>query len=830
MHMKSVRIFALAGASFLSIASPAFAQDSAANGADEAGTLDGDIVVQARRRDESVQDVPAVVNAVTADTLQKLSIRNFADVTSVVPGLNLTGNANGIGTVSTVRGVNFDVNASGSNGTIEFYQNDAPVSSSVLFTSMFDIGQVEVQRGPQGTLRGRASPSGSIAVTYRRPDLAEIGGNVNATVNNINGYNINGAVNLPLFRDQLAVRVAGLISDDDGNRVHPLVSTTSLVPARDLKNRTQGVRISLRADPLDGRLVLDGFYQNVTRNAVQYDQVQSVTDYLGTAPGAGLIRAFDRLGVPTVPRRVHQNFESFGWQAAYSFLGQKLIYVGSSVKTDTTTTEPWDKAGVFNNPYGPMFVMNATNTGTLPVTRNGAALVTELSQTTVSPSTSTSHEVRLQNDERLFGMVDYVVGYMRYKVVSDSFLDRYLSTLGAAPTTVSGVVKLPMERYRNDLEQSVFGNLTVHLTDSLEISGGVRHIWTKLDAGVRTFTLAGAGTQAYDTQYGNITTESASSRQLLPLAGKHRGDTIFAASAKYNVTDDVMLYANFGTSWRPGNTVIGIPTLEQADSTLWGKYVQFGDETSKSYEVGVKSAWLDNRLTLNLAGYIQKFNGYAYRVPGTGLVTPLDNRGYNFVASVPVEVKGLEAEVGFRPLDNLSFNTSVSFADGKIKNGVLPCVPAGFTPTDNRANATVGDSAWFTECNVNQASSVAPRWSGTFQGEYNRNLTDAISGYVRALVSWKGATAGDPNNTVDFVKAYALLNLYAGVRLEDTGVDVSVYAKNLTNTRRILSRSGTPLTTSINLRTANAGNGYYETTMTEPREFGISLRYAFGSR
>lgn len=826
--MRTIQKLAIAGVSLFALAAPAMAQDVAAKDTDESGFDSGaEIVVQARRRDESVQDVPAVINAVTAETLQKLNVRNFQDVTSVVPGLNLSANANGIGTVSTVRGVNFDVNASGSNGTIEFYQNDAPVSSSVLFTSMFDIGQVEVMRGPQGTLRGRASPSGSIAVTYRRPNLSEVGGNINATFTDIDGHNVNGAINVPILADKLAVRIAGMVSADEGNRVRPLASATSTVAPEKLKNDMQGIRASLRADPLDGFIVADFYYQAVDRKALQYDQVQSLTDYLGTPPGAGLIRAFDRLGVPTVPRRIDQHFETLGWQAAVSYAGQKLIYVGSHVKTRTTTTEPWDKAGVFNNPYGTMFMLNGSTP--VPVTRNGSPLVTELSQTTVSPSTSTSHEIRLQNEERLFDMVDYVVGYMRYKVVSDSFLDRYISTLGAPPSTVSGIVKLPMERYRHDLENSVFGNVTLHLGDRTEISGGVRYIWTKLNAGVRTFTLVGSGPQAYDTQFGNITTESASSRQILPAPGRHRGDTIFAASIKHNLTDDLMVYASFGTSWRPGNTVIGVPTLEQTNSNLWGKYVSFADETSKSYEAGVKSAWLDNRLTVNLSGYIQKFSNYAYRLPGTGLRTPYDNRGYNFVASVPVEVKGVEAEFGFRPLDNLSFDAQVSFADGKIKNGVIPCVPAGFTPTTGAA-AGSGGNAYFAECTVNQSSSIAPRWSGSFRTEYNRNLTDALNGYVRGLVNWKGNSNGDANNAVDFVKAYATLNLYAGVRSDEGGWDVSLYAKNLTNTRRVLTRSGTPLTTSVNLRTAVAGNGYYEITTTEPREFGINLRFAFGSR
>jgi iron complex outermembrane recepter protein len=110
--------------------------------------------------------------------------------------------------VSTVRGVNFDTNSSGSNATVQFYLNDAVISAGFLQQTMFDVGQIEVLRGPQGTLRGIAAPSGSITVTTRRPDLNEFGGYVTGTVNTIGGINANGAVNVPVIKDILAVRVA----------------------------------------------------------------------------------------------------------------------------------------------------------------------------------------------------------------------------------------------------------------------------------------------------------------------------------------------------------------------------------------------------------------------------------------------------------------------------------------------------------------------------------------------------------------------------------------------------------------------------------------------
>jgi len=111
------------------------------------------------------------VNAVTSEDLTRLKLRQFEDIKNIVPGLSLSYSLDGTGASAAVRGVKMDVAASGYNGTVEFYLNDTPIIAEALFPLMYDLGQIEALRGPQGTLRGRASPSGSITVTTRRPDL-----------------------------------------------------------------------------------------------------------------------------------------------------------------------------------------------------------------------------------------------------------------------------------------------------------------------------------------------------------------------------------------------------------------------------------------------------------------------------------------------------------------------------------------------------------------------------------------------------------------------------------------------------------------------------------
>lgn len=789
----------LAGASLLSIAVPAFAQDAPESG--PTGINSGEIVVQARRRDESVQDVPVVVNAVTSEDLTKLNIREFEDITSVVPGLTLSPNSSGIGGgVSTVRGVNFDTYASGSNGTVEFYMNDAPVPSGVIYQAMYDIGQIEVLRGPQGTLRGRASPSGSITVTTRKPDLYQAGGYVTGTLNDQHGHNVNGAINVPIIEGKLGIRVAGLTSQDRGNQVTPVEGSYSTP-----RNDTESLRASISADPFNGVLLLDFSYLTLTRDSSQFDQVESLNQVItdgsvGASPVT--IRAKDRNAYRGLPYRFHQRFQNYNWQARLSQWGQQLTYVGNRYEQSVVSREPMDKAGIFADPSfnGKTFNQTADNT-----------------------SKYDAHEVRLQNETRLFDMVDYVVGAMSYKASTPTAMDRLFSasaTLTPTPALTSTTFGL-FDRYSDTTEESIFGNLTVHFGQGTEISGGLRKIWYEHDSGAR---IGGA--------------EVPSLRRF----GKE-GKTIYSASVKHRFNDNLMAYVSTGSSWRPSIFATGAPTVT---SDLQNSFVSLPAETSKSYELGVKSNWLDDRLMVNFTVYDQKFTNYPYRSAGVGVyaidrsnpATPLV-KPFNYVAAVPVKVRGFEFEVAGKPTDNWDISASVSYADGKIKNGVIPCLDLNndgvpdtvlTAPTLTQMETAVGTDNIGT-CDANFRSSNSSPWNATIQSEYSIPVNDNAEAYLRGLFTWKGNSIGDPGNTFDSVSSYGLLNAYLGVRSADGSWDVTAYAKNLTNAFRVLTRSNGPLATPLAAPTGTLSTtNYFGITATEPREFGVTARFAFGSR
>lgn len=788
-----------AGVSLLSIAVPAAAQDAVP--ADNAGFNSGEIVVQARRRDESVQDVPVVVNAVTSEDLTKLNIREFDDITSVVPGLTLSPNSSGIGGgVSTVRGVNFDSYASGSNGTVEFYMNDAPVPSGVVYQAMYDIGQIEVLRGPQGTLRGRASPSGSITVTTRKPDLNEVGGYMMGTVHDQHGHNVNGAINVPIIEGKLGIRVAGLTSRDRGNQVTPVEGISSTP-----RNDTDSLRASISADPFDGVLLLDFSYLTLNRNSLQYDQVESLNQVItdgsvGASPIA--IRAEDRNAYRGLPYRFDQQFRSYNWQARLSQWGQQLTYVGSRLASDVVSREPMDKAGIFADP-----------------SFNGKSF----NQTSDNRSRYKSHEVRLQNESRLFDMVDYVVGAMSYKASTPTAMDRMLSASATLTPTprLTAVTFLPFDRYNETTEESIYGNLTVHLGQGTELSGGLRKIWFEVDSGGRMLGAEVPSLRRAETE----------------------GKTIYTASVKHRFNESLMVYASTGSSWRPSISAVGGPNVP---SPVQESFINLPSETSTSYEVGFKSNWLNDRLMVNLTAYHQKFDNYPYRSAGVGVyaidrtnpAAPLV-RPFNYVAAVPVKVKGFELEVVGRPMDNWSIGANVAYADGQISNGVIPCVDLNndgvpdtvlTAPTLPQMEGAVGADGIGT-CNANFRSSNASPWNATVQSEYFMAVSDNAEAYVRGLFSWKGNSIGDPGNAFDSVNSYGLLNAYLGVRSSDGSWDITAYAKNLTNAFRVLTRSNGPLATPLAAPTGTLSyTNYFGITSTEPREFGLTARFAFGSR
>jgi iron complex outermembrane recepter protein len=137
-------------------------------------------------------------------------------------------------------------------------------------------------------------------------------------------------------------------------------------------------------------------------------------------------------------------------------------------------------------------------------------------------------------------------------------------------------------------------------------------------------------------------------------------------------------------------------------------------------------------------------------------------------------------------------------------------------------------------CNVNDRLSFAPDWSGTLQAEYKLPVTATMDAFGRGLYTYYTDNVQDPNNSYDDVGSYGLLNLYAGVRSNDGAWEVSLFARNVTGTDEVLNRgngaAATPFTNAATGVGTSLAGPYQTATFTPPREIGLNLRYAFGSR
>ncbi|HEX2101846.1 MAG TPA: TonB-dependent receptor plug domain-containing protein, partial [Candidatus Synoicihabitans sp.] len=346
--MRAVTLNLLAGSSLLLIASAAAAQTSPAAGAASESADVGrgfgleEIIVTARRRAESLQDVPQTVDAVTAEDIERLSFQQFSDVQAIVPGLTLSGGNSGYTTAATIRGASFQVESS-ARPTVEFYLNDGPIESVFLFQSLYDVGQIEVLRGPQGTLRGRAAPSGSITVTTRQPDLSEFGGYVNTLATDEDSMMAQGAINIPLIAESLALRVAGVYDETDYDHVRSINSTI------DPSQQTKSGRVSLRWEASDA-LTANIMYQYLERELTSFDAYESF--YLAE-PSAPVVqptlRARDRLGITDGARFSTQDQDIVTAQLDWRFGGQKVSYVGSRSTFNVTALAPQDGGNVVPN-------------------------------------------------------------------------------------------------------------------------------------------------------------------------------------------------------------------------------------------------------------------------------------------------------------------------------------------------------------------------------------------------------------------------------------------------------------------------------------------------
>jgi iron complex outermembrane receptor protein len=853
--LKTYRSYALAlcaCASWLTLvptASAAAQPASAAAGQPEDAVL-GEIVVTARRRSESLQEVPQTVNAVTSDTLQKLNIKQFQDVQNVVPGLSLISNGTGFQASASLRGVTYDV-VSTAQPTVALYFNDAPVQATFLFHSLFDIGQVEVLKGPQGTTRGVSAPSGAITVTTHKPDLSQFGGYADVTATDLQGRAAQGAINLPIIKDVLAIRFAGVIDENDFDGVRSLHS--AIRP----RSMTSATRTSISYEPSDA-FNANVSYTHMDQRLTNFQQVSgpgagTFTNAAGTFPASvnPPLSPFDRLAVQDAPNELKIHFDTVTGQIDSRIFGQHLSYVGSyqSQHLDSFAEGGGASAGDVGNVLPGVAVGQHVHTG-----YDGGYV--------------TSHEFRIASDPAPGRFFDYTVGYFYRYQNNTGHVDNPGPFLpGAFGSPAEGVnfgafnpafqIPISIDIPGSISENSLFGSVTFHLGADTELSGGVRHIWSivnststlSLQNGLVALPAAGFG--------GDCAAASLASTYAgfcdVPIPGgtiisnlhsrASEQPNIYNVSLSHHFTRDFLVYVNTGTAYRPPTASIGIQgqLANPTDPAL--QTLNFHpSERSRAYEVGFKSTWLDGRARLNAALYRQRFTNLTIFIPGlvynnvlpgqvaaggpneAGVYVPTN---FDFTASVDALVQGFDVDAAFQITRDWSVSAQMSYSDGKVKGSQVPC------NVDDAAGNPVFNTANLISLCPGGSVSRLPFWNATFQSEYNHPVTDRMDGFLRVLATYypENKNRAEPNFTVP---NYSLVNLYLGVRGHDGAWEASIFARNAFKAERALDISGAETNLTSSLATAFPGlihpTGYYQTTMTPRREVGVNVHYAWGSR
>lgn len=808
----------LATASVFTVGDAGIARAQAAPEAEP--TSLGEIVVTARRRSESLQEVPQTVNAVTADTLQKLNIQQFADVSSLAPGLTLVQSTNGYESSASLRGVTFNVR-SGASPTTQFYINDAPIEANTILQAIFDVGQVEVLRGPQGTTRGEPAPSGAITFTSRRPDLGAFGGSINLSLSDLQGRNLQTALNVPIIKDVLAVRFAGLIDDNDTGGVRSIHN--ALRPY----SKTDAFRTSLSYEPSDA-LNLNVMWQHLDRQVANFQQV------FGSGSGGGQFSFLSTSGringvtvpanyngppltleqlasVQDAPARLRQHADVVTAQADSRIFGQHLSYVGSYTFYKIRTlfaTDPYNVVPRYEL-QGPLF----------------------------TAQTSTSQEIRLASDPAPGRFFDYTLGAFYDWRETQGFSTQAGSIVlanafgsPASPFTFNraGTFDIIVNVPSATQEYSIFGATTFHLGSATELSLGARQIFY-MSSNDQNLRLAPP--------------------LNLPLLDLYRHGSfkpwIYTVSLSHHLSRDLLVYFNAGSSWRAGPQAPGI-TNAKNDPELAA--LTFADpEKSRSYEIGLKSTFLDGRARANLAIYHQTFDGFIFTGPTvpylrcgspTQALSTCSTASYGFTSNADAVVDGVDLDAALQITHDWNLSFQASYADGHLQNASVPCNDGNFDGVPDTIPVTspagfVAHNEFVALCKSNQPLSDGPYWSATITTEYVHPITEGVQGFVRGLVTIS-PEARKPVTGAPPVDGYQLVNLFAGVRSADGAWEASIYARNALENRTVLTGNfvapGDLGGQFIGNATVSGGSGYYTGSLVERREVGVNVRYAFGSR
>ena len=835
------------------------------------------VTVTAEKRAENIQDVPMSVSAISGEELERNNITSFEDLKAFIPSLDIIpGNTRQNSTI-VIRNIGTSGQNPGVDQDVGVFVDGAyiPVAAPV-FTELSDISDIEVLRGPQGTLYGRNTPVGAVIINTRAP-TQDTTGMVDAQYGNYDERRIMGYF-------------GGGIADDIAGRVSFWSDTRSgyeynLYDGQWVNNEDQyGGRGRIRWTP-DANTTVDfvSYFSQISddgRYGAQLNPYGPGGLIGGYCVGAGTTAAGTSSSACTAANSYNAaNHDALNYQNALAW--QSTATSGGTVNSAGTVTSsgtglvgpstvqhpfiaqgPWQVdaaepdfdqtqiwgASLSANRSVPF--LDATVTNILAYNsyadrdNNGVDLPADVYDDRHHNGSSTaSDELRIASSTANF--IDYVGGIYLYH--EDTIADEAITLGPGANGYIAGTKKKP-SGYFNDGDELAtayeaatnsiagYGQATMHITDDFRLTGGLRYgyDWKHgfIEANcLNALTLNNGTATAGQSSPAFAKASCSSPANAATLINPARLSWLYGA--QYDIRKHVMAYVTISTGVKDGG-FNGRPGGANASNLF-----TFGPETSDNYEVGVKSILFDNMLLLNADVYRMLVHNFQAVVPNA-------NGGGSIVQNAGnVREQGVEADLQAHPVEYLTLNGTLTYSDA-IQYGAitqaLECVNnypvAGAPPPPGTAPLT---SPGAVTCNYDgMRTADAPKWRSSAlarweQPWHNSHYDWFIQGDVKFQSSEWLQQDLDPRS---LQKTYQLFDAMFGIEPESGNWRVDFWGKNLANKLYYIAKSPQPTGNAGYFSILSAPNaasatspgplpngyiGYYG----DPRTFGVEAAWKF---
>lgn len=791
---------------------------ASAQSATPAGDQVEEIVVTATRRSESLQDVPMSITALNAATLEQRSIKSFIDYASQVPSLAFANTGDGSGTARTIsiRGVSGD-------NTTGFYIDETPVPDSID-PRVIDVERIEVLRGPQGTLYGARSMGGTVRMITTQPDLNNFSGRVSANggktqeASNAN-YGVDGAVNIPLIAGTMALRAVAFYQHDAGffsrrflsnpsdvNNLAPNANPTTLGNLATTRlddvgrDNSYGAAASLAIKATEGLMFTPRImFQKSDTNGLLYADggsypVPAVVGPVNMHPQGYLQDRFFNLPEGSKDSWVLASLGASYDASSFNFVSSTSYFDRTVDETEDETDFLWQNLeapfdgiplGDVNNPNTPLY-------HAVPL----ASTIRELKQI---------HRFvqELRVTSRLSGPWQYVAGFFfsdtRGRVPYAGYYPAALAP-GISQTggfVVQGIPGLPIpvnpanpdeifgQDYQTKVsEPALYGEVSWAFTEAWKATLGLRAYRVRTETGGYLEGIAFGGARLTDPN--SSTTENGVNPKI---------------AFEYKAAPGELLYADAARGFRPGGLVPSIPGNSASDPLgCFGQLQALGyasaDQTKSyksdhlwTYELGAKTAWADNRLTVDGAVFLTKWDQIQQLV-----ALPC---GFQFRAnSGQAEIKGFDLEIHGRPTPNLDLSAGVGFQHARITQG-SPLLPA----------LQDGDRVY-----------EVPDWTANAAASYTVPLNNesALVGTVSYSYTGDSVSASVDTNDPRLRPGYSLVDARLAYQLRN--YEFAFVGKNLTGTEANLGDNRSLAAETV---------GRPRIVVNAPRTLGVEVRAKF---